>query len=140
MEELSSMSKYQLINGCRLDETLSIYIKLMSYSDLKLDMAVLPNTSGQEVVLCTFDYEGLKIGLEICSQTGACRVCCFVKADNTSIKKSLKKEIKCPLGNTKLEQIYEYFELRKTENTEFKHFYKPSGNGLSRHINMRIHL
>jgi hypothetical protein len=112
----------------------------MSYTNLELDMKVLPDTNGEEVVLCAFNFDGLKIGLEICSQTSACKVYCFVHTDKTSTKKSLKNEIKCPLGQTTLELIYEYFELRRTEDTEFKHFYKPSGNGLSRYINMTIHL
>jgi len=130
------MPEYQLINGCRLDETLSIFSKLMSYHALVLDMAVIPDTNGQEVVLCTFDYEGLKMGLEICSLTGDTKVCCFVDIAN----KNIKEKTKCPLGTTSLDLIYEYLELRKTADTEFKYFYTPSGGGLSRHINMTIYL
>lgn len=133
------MSDYTLINGCTKSETLRIFKKLMSYPCLVLDMAVVPESNGQEVVLCTFDYNGLKMGFEVDSDTNALEVSCFVSSERFGTQSSeSRKEMRCRLGTSTLSQIYDYLDLKLTGNADFKDFYRPSGIGLARYINMTI--
>lgn len=125
-----------------MSETLITYSKLMSFSGLALDMGVISRNPTQEVVLCLFDYEGLKIGLEIDSKTKNTKVCCFVTPELKSASQILTntEETRCDLGVSDLDLVYEYLELREIADVEFKYFYTPSSYGLGGYINMTIHL
>ena len=137
------MSQYSLINGCRLPETLSLFTELMGYSGLILDMVVLPGSVPREVVLCVFDYSGLKTGLEIDSLTGTCDVSCFPiqrKANfyGRSTGGSNSIEVKCSLGTTTRDIIVDYFDSKRVRAADFANYYNPIISGLGGHINMTI--
>lgn len=126
------MSKYRFINGCRLPETLAIYTKLKSYSDIALDMAVIDGSIYREAIRCVFNYSGLKTGLEIDSISGECKVFGFLRQGDVS------KETICRIGSSHQTHIFDYFDAKESEAVDFKDFYQPKASGLGGYINMSL--